>query len=322
MAKQKPFFSIVIPVHNKAPYLGRSIGSVINQNFTDFELILIDDASADRSLVEMQKFADPRIRILHRDAPGAGGYAARNLGVMEAKAEWVAFLDADDEWCPEHLQTLHGLACLPEAQVVATGWFSSDGARGERIPSAFSAYYEGREVVYLDFVRFLKEYIEKRRPMWTGVVGAQRTLLNAVGGFPEHCRRGGDSALWLKLVAVAGGIHVATARTAVYHRDASGVIRALPAEVQRNCVFETTQELLQQCRSNVMREQLMRVSNLAVLSGLKSRALAGQLTFRDCRQYYFRVDWATHIVFHLHSLFPARLQPRVWGLYQRLKKFA
>jgi len=100
MAKQKPFFSIVIPVHNKAPYLGRSIGSVINQNFTDFELILIDDASADRSLVEMQKFADPRIRILHRDAPGAGGYAARNLGVMEAKAEWVAFLDADDEWLP------------------------------------------------------------------------------------------------------------------------------------------------------------------------------------------------------------------------------
>ena len=319
MSTQKPFFSIVIPVHNKAAYLARSIGSVINQSFTDFELILIDDASADRSLVEIQKFADPRIRILRRDAPGAGGYAARNLGVMEAEAEWVAFLDADDEWCAEHLQTLHGLACLPEAQVVATGWFSSDAARGERIPSAFSAYYEGREVVYLDFVNFLEEYTKKRRPMWTGVVAAQRGLLNDVRGFPEHCRRGGDSALWLKLVAAAGGIHVATARTAVYHRDASGVVRALPAEVQRNCVFEATQELLQQCRSNVMRERLMRVSNLAVLPGLKSRALAGQLTFRDCRQYYFRVDRATYILFHLHSLLLSALQPRVWRLYQKLK---
>ena len=316
----KPFFSVVIPVHNKAPYLDRSIGSVIKQRFTDFELLLIDDASTDSSLAELQKFEDPRIRILHRDAPGPGGYAARNLGVMEAEADWVAFLDADDEWCPEHLETLHKLASLPQSQVVATGWFSADGARGERIPSAFSACYEGQAFVYLDFARFLDEYMEKRRPVWTGVVAAERVLLNAVGGFPEHCRRGGDSALWLKLVAGAGGIYVATARTAAYHKDASGVIRALPAEVQRNCVFEATQELLRQVRSTVMRKQLMRVSNLSVLPGMKSRALAGRLTFRDCRQYYFWVDWATHIMFRVHSLLPGPLQPRVWRLYQKLKQ--
>jgi len=319
MSNSKPYFSVVIPVHNKAPFLDRSVNSVIKQSYTDYELLLIDDASTDGSSVEIEKFADPRIRVLHRDAPGAGGYAARNLGVMEAGADWVAFLDADDEWYIDHLKTLHDLVCQAEAKVVASGWLDISEEMGEATPSAFSAYYAEQEYVYLDFARFLEEYIKKRKPVWTGVIAVQRALLNAVGGFPEHCRRGGDTALWLRLLAESGGIHVATARTAVYHREASGVIRALQPETRGNCIFQTTQKLLQGSLSRRTRHQLMRVSNLHMLPGLKSRALSGSLAVSDLAEYYFRGDWNTYILFWFHSLLPGALQPHVWRFYQKLK---
>ena len=319
MSDSKAFFSVVIPVYNKAPFLDRSINSVINQSFTEFELLLIDDASTDGSLVEIQKFGDRRIRVLHRNAPGAGGYAARNLGLMEAKGDWVAFLDADDEWYPDHLETLHNLACQSGARVVASGWFDVSEGGGERTPSAFSAHYAERGDLHLDFPRVLDEFTKRRKPVWTGVIAAQRTLLDAVGGFPEHCRRGGDTSLWLQLVAEAGGIQVATARTAVYHREASGVVRALQPETRGNCIFQTTQKLLQGSLSRRTRHQLMRVSNLHMLPGLKSRALSGSLAVSDLAEYYFRGDWNTYILFWFHSLLPGALQPHVWRFYQKLK---
>ena len=91
------FFSVIIPVGNKAPHLDRSINSVLNQSFKDFELILIDDATTDGSAAKLAGFTDYRIRLLKRSQPGPGGYAARNLGIKESRTNWIAFLDADDE---------------------------------------------------------------------------------------------------------------------------------------------------------------------------------------------------------------------------------
>jgi len=91
MSDKKPLFSVIVPVYNKGPHIHRSIKSVLNQTFEDYELLLINDASTDNSLEEMQKFTDPRIRILHRDQPGPGGYAARNLGTQEAQANGLLF---------------------------------------------------------------------------------------------------------------------------------------------------------------------------------------------------------------------------------------
>ena len=102
MARQKSFFSVsvVIPLYNKGPHIARSINSVRSQTFQDFELIIVNDASTDNSLGEVARFKDPRINLYHREKPGPGDYAARNLGIEKAKAEWIAFLDADDEWMP------------------------------------------------------------------------------------------------------------------------------------------------------------------------------------------------------------------------------
>lgn len=73
VATQKPFFSVIVPVYNKEPHIARSIGSILNQTFTDFELIIVCDPSTDESDAEVAKFIDARIRVFHRDEPGSGG---------------------------------------------------------------------------------------------------------------------------------------------------------------------------------------------------------------------------------------------------------
>jgi glycosyltransferase involved in cell wall biosynthesis len=92
-------FSVVIPLYNKAHIIDRTIISVLTQTLDDFELIIVNDGSTDNSLQVIDKYlSDRRIKIVNQNNQGVS--AARNRGVMEAKFEYLAFLDADDEWLP------------------------------------------------------------------------------------------------------------------------------------------------------------------------------------------------------------------------------
>jgi glycosyltransferase involved in cell wall biosynthesis len=82
-------FSIIIPCHNKGPHITRCIQSVIGQSFKQWEIIFVDDASTDNSLIQVNQFEDSRIFVFRRDNPGPGGYAARNLGIAKEKFPWV-----------------------------------------------------------------------------------------------------------------------------------------------------------------------------------------------------------------------------------------
>src|SRR5690554_1171937 len=100
----KPFFTVVISVFNKEKYVARAIDSVLDQTYDDFELIIVCDPSTDKSNEVVGRYKRKNIKILYREQPGPGGYAARNLGVKYAQGQWVAFLDADDIWLPNHLE--------------------------------------------------------------------------------------------------------------------------------------------------------------------------------------------------------------------------
>jgi glycosyltransferase involved in cell wall biosynthesis len=93
--------SAIIPLYNKAPYIQRALGSVLAQTFRDFELIVVDDGSTDSGGEIVARCSDPRVRLIRQDNAGPG--AARNRGLNEAGGEFVAFLDADDEWLPAFL---------------------------------------------------------------------------------------------------------------------------------------------------------------------------------------------------------------------------
>jgi glycosyltransferase involved in cell wall biosynthesis len=102
-----PFFSVVIPVFNRAAPLRQAIESVRAQTFQDFEIVVVDDGSTDDPEAVIANFADPRIRFF-RQKNGGGG-AARNRGIDEAKGAFVAFLDSDDVFLPHHLDSMHAL---------------------------------------------------------------------------------------------------------------------------------------------------------------------------------------------------------------------
>jgi glycosyltransferase involved in cell wall biosynthesis len=107
--KVSPCISVIIPLFNKARYVQRAVQSVLEQDYSDFELLVIDDGSTDGSSHEIECFAgNPRFRLILQ--PNGGDGSARNRGLTEMNGEIAAFLDADDEWLPTHLQDLALLA--------------------------------------------------------------------------------------------------------------------------------------------------------------------------------------------------------------------
>ena len=93
--------SIVTPVYNSENYIEETIKSVLEQSYTDWEWILVDDGSADRSAEIIEQYNDSRIRLIRQKNKGAA--AARNRGIEAAKGRYIAFLDADDIWDPNKL---------------------------------------------------------------------------------------------------------------------------------------------------------------------------------------------------------------------------
>jgi len=102
-----PFFSVVIPVYNRAHSLGAAVASVRAQSFQDFEIVVVDDGSQDNPRAVIDRLNDPRIRFIRQI--NAGGGAARNTGIDNALGRFIAFLDSDDVFLPAHLEAMHNL---------------------------------------------------------------------------------------------------------------------------------------------------------------------------------------------------------------------
>ena len=95
--------SVIMPSYNTGRYIKESIESVINQTYTDWELIIVDDCSTDNTDEVVAEFSDERIKYLKNDK-NSGAAISRNYAMREAKGKWIAFLDSDDIWVPEKLE--------------------------------------------------------------------------------------------------------------------------------------------------------------------------------------------------------------------------
>lgn len=117
--------SVVIPLYNKKETVLRAINSVLNQTVLPEEIIIVNDGSTDGSAQVVAQLDHPLIQLFNQSNQGVS--AARNLGIAEAKNEWIAFLDADDEWLPEFLQTITELIeNYPGCGVAATAYYMQD----------------------------------------------------------------------------------------------------------------------------------------------------------------------------------------------------
>jgi glycosyltransferase involved in cell wall biosynthesis len=187
--------SIVIPLYNKELSIRRSIISVLNQTYSDFELIVVNDGSTDRSLEVAKRIQDNRLRII--DQENAGESMARNKGTLEASSDLVAFLDADDEWMPEFLsQVLHLSEIYNDCGLFGSFFQISDGSEPYNL-------FEN-DLVPIGWTGVIKNYFEMLHkysysPFCSSSVMVRKKLLMQIGGFPPGIKRGGDLGTWFIL---------------------------------------------------------------------------------------------------------------------------
>jgi glycosyltransferase involved in cell wall biosynthesis len=185
--------SVVIPIYNKEHFIYKTIESVLKQRFELFELLLINDGSTDNSLREVQKFQDERIRIISIKRSGVS--KARNIGIENSKFNWIAFLDADDYWAENFLDSVvDGIDRFPKQKLFATGrthFFSNSSMRYENefLPN------EG-DTSILNFFQVISKHLPLINSSNTVI---KKTHFNASGFFREDQRMHEDHDLWMRL---------------------------------------------------------------------------------------------------------------------------
>lgn len=183
-----PAVSVIIPTYNRAHLLPRALRSVLEQTFTDFEVLVVDDGSTDDTRSVMDACHDPRVRYLpQRENRGVG--AARNHGLRGSRGGLIAFLDSDDEWLPEKLARQVALFHERDDDVglVCTGVESvfGDGTRRIDVPSR-------RGTVY-------REMLQKNVIHGTSSVMIRRNVVANVGFFDETFPAIEDYDYWLRV---------------------------------------------------------------------------------------------------------------------------
>ena len=216
-------FSVVVPLYNKGPHIERALASALAQSLVPLEIIVVDDGSSDGGYDWVKAQSNRLIRHEQRSEPGAGGYAARNRGIELARGEWIAFLDADDEWQSDHLAALAGALerSADAGQVVTIFSGYEDIFPGERRETdPFTRRFAGAWME-LDFAGLLRHWVALNgSPIWTSATACRRTALLEAGAFPDgRCSRGGDKDTWLRVAHLGKAVYTGTI-TANYYRDA------------------------------------------------------------------------------------------------------
>lgn len=210
-------FSVIITVYNKSDVVLRTLDSVASQTFRDFEVIIVDDGSTDDSVDKIRKYSEAEswirrgvnLRVITQDNSGAS--AARNIGVKAARGMFVAMLDGDDIWTPNHLEDLSDiLAKYPEAKVLSTNSASvnmgvvSRPVRRANTIGLFNIF----------------DYPYGNYPMNSDTIAVKRDTFIESGGYNTHFSYYEDREFYFRLAELVGDFHVNWRISAFYCHDA------------------------------------------------------------------------------------------------------
>ncbi|HMP90678.1 MAG TPA: glycosyltransferase family 2 protein [Kiritimatiellia bacterium] len=218
---RNPPVSVVIPTHNRGPYIEAALASVLNQTFADFEVVVVDDGSTDNTAQALKKLQgyDPRVRVV--DNTGRhGAAAARNTGIHAARGEWIAFLDSDDAWAPGKLEKFMA-ATGGDALLIGSDYRMIDKDTGQHqtmlefVREVMLPWWQNDQYArrIIDCDTLLKDgfLLEDKQTiigmtiggyLWphTSSVVVRKAAVDAAGGFNEKLPRTEDMDLWLKIL--------------------------------------------------------------------------------------------------------------------------
>lgn len=196
---ESPAVSVVVPLYNKAAYIKKTLASILAQTYPPDEIIVVNDGSTDDGPSLVQAIDDERILLLHQDNQGPGN--ARNRGLLTAKAPYIAFLDADDEWLPNFLEvSVHHLNQHPDCALCVTGQYRGENRSDWNQVLSNLGLTSGHWQLPLELP--LEQYKPNIDVLHSGAIVCDRTIVNQFGGFyaKHRCTYGEDIYLWLQVI--------------------------------------------------------------------------------------------------------------------------
>lgn len=215
--------TVVIPLYNKQESIVKAITSILNQTYHNYKIIIINDGSTDNSFELARSIVDDRISVISQK--NSGESAARNKGIELAETEWIALLDADDEYKPEFLSEMVKLMVeYPNADLIGAGYdiIKIDGIRQEA--TTMYASYKG-------YIENYYEMLCSGFPFNSSSVVLKKSKLIEIGGFPIGVRNGGDISTWIKMFEVAK-IYYTNKSLSIYHLDSENKVSYYNWEIE------------------------------------------------------------------------------------------
>ncbi|MEH1768284.1 glycosyltransferase [Nostoc sp.] len=221
--KKLPKISVIIPAYNSENTIRQTIQSVLNQTFTNLELIVINDGSQDSTLEVVRQFQDSRIKVF--SYANAGGNVSRNRGLKHAVGEFVSFLDADDLWTPDKLRSqLKALQGNVTAKV-AYGWTDYIDTDGKFLLSGKRINLNGN--VYEELL--LNNFLENG----SNPLICKKALIT-LGGFDESLKAAQDWDMWLRLASKFDFICVPSVQ--ILYRISANSVSSNLARQEKSCL--------------------------------------------------------------------------------------
>lgn len=286
---QNRFFSIVVPLYNKEKSIKTALNSVLTQSHGAFEVVVIDDGSTDSSASVAAAVYDKRIRLIRQ--PNSGASLARNAGVNNARADYIAFIDADDYWEPDFLESISRLIDIcPGAGLFATA-YRREHANGKilrpKLEPSVAAMPPGRMHHYFRAATFGEQ------PFMSSSVCISREAFNGVGGFKPGIKYGEDLDMFARIalrytIMFTPEPKVSWRRTGesctihgpmplipwAFHEDVRKLLASdrLSPEIARDLIEHLARVDLYTVMANILNSDRQAV--LAFLSGIKTTAFA------------------------------------------------
>ncbi|HEY9676170.1 MAG TPA: glycosyltransferase [Waterburya sp.] len=312
-----PTISVIVPAYNAERTVLETITSVLNQTFSDFELIVINDGSTDRTIELLNTVNDPRLKVF--SYPNGGLSAARNRGISQASGEFIAFLDADDLWSADKLELqLAALQQNPEAGVAYSWNYCMD---------------EQGESFYADPPIFATDQVYAQLLMDNFIVNGSNCLIRrqaveSVGEFDKEVAGSADWDYWLRLA-----LHwpfVVVPKHQVFYRISSGSMSA-NVEFMERCnlrviekTFQSAPPEMQSLKNQSLARSYRYIAHMywTRIGTADAAKQAAQKLWMAIRLYppILQDRWARNLLFKLLLI---RLISPKWGLQllQSISKF-
>lgn len=280
----KNFFSIIMPAYNAESTISESITSVLNQNYFDYELIVINDGSQDNTKECVEKFRNEKIFLLNVNNGGVSN--ARNLGIINSSGKYICFLDSDDIWMDDHLSTLNDLITkYPSYSAFCTGYQikNFNGKYSYPLKKDLSKLNGDDFVInnYFEFQRNIGNFVH------INSFCVKKDILLQTGLFQPHERFGEDTDFLYKIFS-RYSLVISKKITSEYRRNTTSVT-AKRVFNYNWCFLNSYKKLLddENIKSTIKKDILM-IINQYKISAARNKILEGSK--KEAFEYLKSVD--------------------------------